>query len=144
MHAPRPVRFLSTSIAGAVCLAFALACGGADLTGVSLTLDGDPWPVESCTNGAPKGFAGIELVGVDANRLRIVTHPTGSAEVIYFAPGSEKGNSMGQCGTASFEEGNIEVNGVKGLNGGGAFDCKKGKHSLQGAIQVKNCAVPLF
>ena len=142
----RPRFALSGASWMSVCLTigFLLACSGADVSGVHLKLDGEIWQVEGCESGQPMGFSGIELKGLDRSRIRLVSNPTGTGNVIYFAADSQTGRDLGACAVVAFEEGNLTINEVKSLNGGGTVDCKGGKRSLTGTVAVKDCAVPLF
>lgn len=123
-----------------------LACGGlaADVSASNLAMDGGPWALESCYNGASRGFMGIELVGMDKARVRFESRADGKVNVYLMEPGGAEWIELGDCGTMSFEETNVTVNDVKGLRGGGTVQCEGGAHTLTGTVQVDRCATDLF
>lgn len=133
-----------TVAAAATVLVLSLACGGADVQGVSLTVDGSPWAVDTCTSGAALGFDGVELTGTDGSRLRFATRPDGTADVIYLVAGSTTGPNLGNCAVMAFNQTNLTINDVKALQGGGTVSCSGGDHAVDGLVAVDRCAVPLF
>jgi hypothetical protein len=114
----------------------ALAGCTAKLTG-DITLDGQPFELSGCRSGQPSGFAGVDLVGKDGRRLRLVAQPDGSSHAYLLADGTP--TDLGPCGGLTIETQNSTVNDVRNVKGTATLSCNAGGHQVGGRVTFENC-----
>ncbi|MBK8259375.1 MAG: hypothetical protein IPK82_42810 [Polyangiaceae bacterium] len=105
----------------------------------SVTVDGKPFSAESCRSGQAAGFTGVDLVGTDGSRLRLVTMPNGQAAAHIFAPGAATSTELGACGPFTVERQNSQINDIYNVKGTATLSCTSGGHSVSGTITFENC-----
>lgn len=115
-----------------------LASCTAKLSG-QITLDGNPFSPTACRSGQANGFHGVDLIGKDNARLRLVQHPSSQAEVYVFAPNSDTGIYLGLCGPMSMKQQNSRINDIHNQEGKATLDCSREGHKVVGSISFENC-----
>ncbi len=111
-------------------------------TGGSITVDGAPFEVSECRSGqanVPK-FEGVDFLDQAGRRVRFLVQPTGGVQVYFFPPNTTFTDMLGEnCGTASIQTQNSEVNGVKNIKGSVSANCTGGGHKVQASVTFENC-----
>jgi hypothetical protein len=111
----------------------ALLLAGCEHVNGSVTVDGKPFVVDRCRNGAPFGFAGVQLEDAQGRHLRLVNDPlTGGVQVGVF-PGSVDGTSLGECGSGSIQSTRAWAKGHVTL------DCELNGHTARGKLDFVDC-----
>jgi hypothetical protein len=99
----------------------------------SLTVNSSPFSVTHCTSGQLSGFNGVDVLGVDGSRLRLVEEVDGSETVIQMGTGAQPVTMKG-CGKIDVEPSNVSVNGVRVLRGSAQMDCTEGALHVAGNV----------
>jgi hypothetical protein len=105
----------------------------------TVEVDGRSFSSTWCGSGAPRGFAGVELVDAIGRRLRLAQHLDGTAAVAYFPAGSAIGEDLPVCAAVDIRPGAGTINGTRNLDGTATFSCATDRHRIVGAVQFENC-----
>jgi hypothetical protein len=90
----------------------------------TLQINSAPFPIMRCMSGQLTGFNGIDVMGSDASRVRLVSEVDGTTTAIYFAPAGVA-TSMKSCGAVQVQPTGITINGVRVVQGSAQLDCTK-------------------
>jgi len=74
-----------------------MGCGN-ELEG-DITVNGEKFEIESCRNGSPNGFRGVEVTAKSGLRLRLGARRSGEARLIVMPKGEDTGKDVGSCGS---------------------------------------------
>jgi len=105
----------------------------------SITLDGKAFSPESCRSGQASGFNGVDLVGGDGTKLRLVSLPNGQSSALLFPAGAATAIELGSCGTFSVERQNSQINEIHNVKGSATLSCSVDGHSAAGSASFENC-----
>ena len=112
----------------------ALALAGCEHVNGNVTVDGRPFVVDRCRNGAPFGFAGVQLEDAQGRHLRLVNDPvTGAVQVGVFPAPAVDGTSLGQCASGSIQSTRAWAKGHVTL------DCEGHGHTAHGKLDFVDC-----
>ena len=114
-----------------------VAACSAKLSG-QIDLDGKKFDIDSCRSGQALGFHGIQLADDPGTKIRLVSNADGSTNAIVFAPGADRGEDLGPCGTLEMHAQNSKINDVTNQEGVAKLSCK-GAHAVEGTLQFENC-----
>ena len=117
-------------------LALTVACTN-KLSG-EVTVDDQPFVIESCESGQRNGFVGVDLTASDGRRLRVVQTPSGAPQVFLFA-GEAVGQELGACGSFTIQFQNSTINDIKNVMGEARLDCTTDEHRVKGTVTFENC-----
>ncbi len=111
-----------------------LSFAGCEHVNGNVTVDGRPFVVDRCRNGAPFGFAGVQLEDRQGRHLRLVNDPvTGAVQVGVFPAPSLDGTSLGQCASGSIQSTRAWARGQVTL------ECDANGHSARGRLEFVDC-----
>lgn len=111
-----------------------LMLAGCEHVNGSVTVDGRPFVVDRCRNGAPFGFAGVQLEDAQGRHLRLVNDPvTGAVQVGIFPAPSADGASLGRCASGAIESNRAFARGKVSLA------CDSNGHTAQGGLEFFDC-----
>jgi hypothetical protein len=116
-----------------------VVCGCSNKLSSDVSINGKQVSMSSCRNGVVYGYRGVELTTDDGSRLRIASTLTGEPEVVYMPAGSDRGATLGKCGTFSIEDQNSTINDVKNVKGKVTLDCTADGVTLKGTASFENC-----
>jgi hypothetical protein len=105
---------------------------------VQLTIDGAPFELASCSPGASHGFHGAELHGADGTRVRLASEIDGSAKVVVFRAGDERGVVLEGCSRVDMEESSSRY-GFK-VRGRASVDCDDKGTRIEGTVVLFSCS----
>jgi hypothetical protein len=106
----------------------------------SVTVNGEPFAIESCRNGVIHGFRGVELVDKTGMRLRVAALPSGEARVFVIPAGANVGKELaGACGELVIEDQNSTINDVKNVKGTATLACALDGFEIKGKVTFENC-----
>ena len=121
-------------------LAALLACKSS--TNGKITVDGAGFDVSECRSGqanVPK-FEGVDFLDKSGRRVRFLREPNGKVQVYFFPPGVTFTDMLGEnCGTASIENMNSEINGVKNIKGSVTANCTGDGHKVIANVTFEDC-----
>jgi hypothetical protein len=88
----------------------------------ALSLNAAPYTVARCVSGQLTGFNGVDVMGVDGSRLRLVKELDGSGTVIHMGTAANP-VTMKACSKIDVQPANVSVNDVRVLRGSAQVDC---------------------
>lgn len=104
----------------------------------AVTIDDRSFPIEGCESGQRNGFAGVDFLGRDGRRLRVVQTRTGTQQVLLF-DGETAGKDLGPCGSLTIERQTSTVNEITNVRGQAQLDCASNGHRVKGSVRFENC-----
>jgi hypothetical protein len=118
----------------------AVLCAGCEskLSG-SISLDGKAFSPASCRSGQVSGFTGVDLVGADGTKLRLVSLPNGKSSAFLFPAGAATAIELGSCGAFAVERQNSQINKIYNVKGSATLSCSVDGHSAAGSASFENC-----
>jgi hypothetical protein len=99
----------------------------------ALTVNSSPYSVTHCLSGQLSGFNGVDVLGVDGSRVRLVEEVDGSETVIQMGTGATP-VTMKACGKIDVQPANVVVNGVRVVRGTAQMDCTSGELHVAGNV----------
>ena len=104
-----------------------------------LQVDGAPFQIKECRSGQALGFSGILLVENGGRQLRLLASGDGNTVAALFAPGAERGDTLGTCGTLGMHAQNSRINSIVNVEGTAALACEAVGHKISGKVTFENC-----
>jgi hypothetical protein len=102
----------------------------------SLSVNAAPFSPTHCMSGQLAGFNGVDVLGVDGSRLRLVQEVDGSSTVIQMGTGATP-VTMKACGKIDVQPSNITINGVRVMRGTAQLDCTSGQLHVAGNVSLQ-------
>lgn len=125
-----------TKMVSMVALALLVGCGSS-LEG-EVTVDGVPLLWNRCESLAPAGHEGVDLISEDERTIRLLSEGGALVKVGFFEPEADVGADLGACATGEVVDTNMEVNGVRVLEGQADLDCNATVR-LIGSVMFSGC-----
>lgn len=116
-----------------------VVCGCSNKLSSDLSINGKSVKLSSCRSGAVYNYHGVELTTDDGARLRLASTMTGESELVYMPPGSDRGTSLGNCGTFTVSNQNSTINNVRNVEGKATLHCATDGVTLEGTVTFANC-----
>ncbi len=95
--------------------------------------NGAVFPLRRCASGAQSGFNGVDVLGSDASRNRLVSEVDGTGTVIYFPPGGATSTTMKGCAQLALQRTGAAINGVAVIAGTVQLNCRGSGVQVDGA-----------
>jgi len=105
---------------------------------IELTIDGMPFEMKECSNGASEGFHGAELRGTDGTRVRLVSELDGASKVVVFRPGAEQGVILEGCSRVEMKESTSRHS--SSVRGRASVRCEDKGTRIEGTVLLERCS----
>src|SRR5262249_51629205 len=118
-----PARAGWMGIAAVVLALVALPACSNKLSGEA-TVDGKAFVPDTRRSGQRWGAAGVEIEAKDGRRLRAAQTVDGGGMIVVFAPGADRGTTLGACADLKVEKQNSTINSITNVQGKIALHCQ--------------------
>lgn len=95
------------------------------------------FPVARCSSGQQAGFNGVDALGSDGSKIRLVAETDGTSTVIYFPPGASTSTTFKACSKLSVQPTGTSINGVSVMAGNAQLDCKNDTLHVDGSASFQ-------
>jgi len=98
-----------------------------------ISVNAAPFSPSRCLSGQLAGFSGVDVLGIDGSRLRLVQEADGSGTVVQTGMGATPVTMKG-CGRIEVRPTGAMVDGVRVVRGTAQLDCTAGDLHVAGDV----------